>query len=195
MEREEVWRHVFEQRRELASILRSLTADEWAHDSLCAGWTVRDVAAHVIATPQVNSAKAYWDTVKARGAISKVGFADAKRRGAAPIEHILADYDRLTDRRHRLLGVSYRDVLCDVLVHTQDIVRPLGRSHSMPVAAAAVAADRARQLAWLFGSSKLLKEHRLVATDHDWARGKGPVIEAPMAELLMLSAGRLGRVS
>ena len=64
----------------------------------------------------------------------------------------------------------------------------------MPVEAAAVAADRARALSLLLGSRKTVRSVRMVATDLDWDRGKGPVVEGPMQELLMLCAGRQARV-
>ncbi|WP_247596029.1 MULTISPECIES: maleylpyruvate isomerase N-terminal domain-containing protein [unclassified Rhodococcus (in: high G+C Gram-positive bacteria)] len=35
------------ERRDLADYLDTLTEDEWEQQSLCSGWTVRDVVAHV----------------------------------------------------------------------------------------------------------------------------------------------------
>ena len=80
--------------------------------------------------------------------------------------------------------------LIDSLVHHQDIVRPLGLVHEMAPQAAAVAADRCRLLSGLMGSRALVRRVRLVATDLDWARGRGPTVRGPMQELLMLCAGR-----
>ena len=80
--------------------------------------------------------------------------------------------------------------LIDALVHHQDIVRPLGLRHDMDPVAAVVAADRLRKVALLFGTRRLVKGVRMVATDVDWERGQGPVIKGPMQELLMLCAGR-----
>ena len=40
------------------------------------------------------------------------------------------------------------------------------------------------------GTRRVVKSVRMVATDVDWARGQGPVVEGPMQELLMLCAGR-----
>src|SRR3954468_19555811 len=47
MDREDVWRAIDDQRRRLVELLEDLSDDEWDHPSLCAGWTVRQVAAHV----------------------------------------------------------------------------------------------------------------------------------------------------
>ena len=47
MDREDVWKGIDQQRRELVALLEDLSAKEWEQPSLCQGWTVRHVAAHV----------------------------------------------------------------------------------------------------------------------------------------------------
>ena len=48
MDREQAWEVIGDQRRALADLLAGLAADEWEQASLCDGWRVRDVAAHVV---------------------------------------------------------------------------------------------------------------------------------------------------
>jgi uncharacterized protein (TIGR03083 family) len=47
MNRDDVWRAIDDQRRRLVDLLEDLSDQEWEHPSLCQGWTVRQVAAHV----------------------------------------------------------------------------------------------------------------------------------------------------
>ena len=47
MDTDEVWRTIDQQRLELADLMETFTADEWDTPSLCVGWRVRDVAAHL----------------------------------------------------------------------------------------------------------------------------------------------------
>jgi len=47
MERSEVWTAIDGQRRALVHLLEDLSEQEWRQPSLCAGWTVRQVAAHL----------------------------------------------------------------------------------------------------------------------------------------------------
>lgn len=190
MDKDEVWRHIHEQRRALAAHLATLDADQWEQPSLCSGWTVRDVAAHVISTPQIGLGETLRLAPSLLRGYNQAIFRDVKRRGLATPDAILADYERFDGSRHRVPLTTVVDPLIDVLVHTQDILRPLGVEHHMPPDAAAVAADRARLAAPLFGTARLVRTHRLVATDTDWARGRGKVVEAPMEELLMLVTGR-----
>jgi uncharacterized Actinobacterial protein TIGR03083 len=47
MDLDEVWPAIDTQRLGLAEVLDRLTEQEWRHPSLCDGWTVRDVVAHL----------------------------------------------------------------------------------------------------------------------------------------------------
>jgi uncharacterized protein (TIGR03083 family) len=48
MERGEVWTAIDDQRRALLHLLGGLSEEEWRRPSLCEGWTVRQVAAHLV---------------------------------------------------------------------------------------------------------------------------------------------------
>ena len=195
MDEDTVWRHIHQQRRALADQLSRLDEDQWQHDSLCAGWTVRDVAAHVISTPGIGWPEVLRLTpsIVLRGYNGAI-FEDVRRRGRRSPAEILADYERYDGSRHHVPTTTHVEPLVDVLVHTQDILRPLGIDHAMPPDAAAAAADRARLLAPLMGSRRLVRGVRMVADDVDWARGHGPVVGGPMQELLMLCCGRDARL-
>ena len=47
MDLDQVWRVIDAQRLSLAGLLEQLSADEWRQPSLCTGWSIRDVAAHL----------------------------------------------------------------------------------------------------------------------------------------------------
>jgi hypothetical protein len=118
-------------------------------------------------------------------------FRETKRISEAQsTDQILADFETYATSRHKIATTTTVEPLLDALVHHQDIVQPLGLRHDMDPTAAAVAADRIRLLAPLMGTRRAIRGVRMVATDIDWDRGKGPVIEAPMQELLMRCAGR-----
>lgn len=193
MDRDEVWRHIHAERAALADTLGSLTAEQWAEPSLCAGWTVKDVAAHVISTPQIGIGEVAKMSLRNLGrGYNTMIFREVKRLGQQPVEQILADYATYAGSTHRVPVTTSIEPLIDALVHHQDIVRPLGLRHEPDPAAAAVAADRCRTLSPLMGSRRVVKGVRMVATDVEWTRGRGPTVEGPMQELLMLCAGRSG---
>lgn len=192
MDEPEVWRHIHAERAVLAATLAELPLEDWSHPTLCPGWTVHHVAAHVISTPQIG-----WSDIVAMSArnlgrgYNSMILREVQRLGARETrESILADFDKYAASTHHVPTTTSIEPLIDVLVHHQDIVRPLGLARAMPPDAAAVAADRLRRLSFLMGTRRLLRSVRLVATDVEWTRGAGPTISGPMQELLMICSGR-----
>lgn len=191
MERDRIWDHTIAARQSLAATLATLTPEEWDHPSLCGEWRVRDVAAHVIMGPQLTWRRSAVVLPHVWRGYNGMNAHLGRVFGSRPVAEILAQYDRYAGLRRGPAMVSDVEPLIDALVHTQDIVRPLGRTATMPPEAAAVTAARARSLAWLLGGrARASRRLRMVATDSDWSAGSGPTVEGPTAELLMLATGR-----
>lgn len=190
MDTDQVWAHIDAERLRLADVLDGLSEAQWATPSLCAGWTVRDVGAHLtmaqsrlrnILRPMVRARLDYNTMVResARGLPVTTDEIPAVLRGFA-------------GSRRKAPLVSDREPLIDVLVHSQDICVPLGIDHPMPVGAAAEAADRMVVLNRVrpIRLRSPLRGVRLVATDTDWTSGTGTEVSGPMSALVMLLAGR-----
>jgi uncharacterized protein (TIGR03083 family) len=189
MDEDAVWQVIHRERSQLADLLETLGPDEWEHPSLCADWSVRDVAAHVIGAAELTLGRAVVEVIRARGSLPKAVHDAAKRRAGRPTKQIIADFRRLDGSRHVLPGTTYRDALVDVLVHFQDIAVPLGRDHQMPLGPA----HEAVQHAWrsvAFRAKRRLSGFRLEATDTDWTAGEGQTLRGPVQALLLLVTGR-----
>lgn len=192
MDRDALWGHIHHERTALAITLRTLTPEQWQHPSLCEGWTIKDVAAHVISTPQMGFRRTMGLFARNLGrGYNTMIFRETKRMSEAQsTDEILAAFETYATSRRKVATTTTVEPLIDALVHHQDIVRPLGLRHDMDPAAAAVAADRLRLLAPLMGTRQVIRGVHMVATDVDWDRGKGRLVEASMQELLMLCGGR-----
>ncbi|MBO0841574.1 MAG: maleylpyruvate isomerase family mycothiol-dependent enzyme [Nocardioides sp.] len=191
MDVDTLWKHIHHERRALADTLADLSAEEWENASACPGWRVRDVAAHVISHPQISWGSLLGSLLRERPtSFDTMILRDARRRGRAPVEQILADYATYDGSRAHAPMTTPLEPLIDILVHSQDILRPLGRTHAMPVDAAAAAADRALTQGRFLGRPPGVQQVRMVATDTGWSHGDGPVVEGPIQELLLLCAGR-----
>ncbi|GAA3685868.1 maleylpyruvate isomerase family mycothiol-dependent enzyme [Nocardioides ginsengisoli] len=192
MDRATIWAHIHAERAALAATLADLDEADWAHDTLCPGWSVHDVAAHVISTPQIGWRQLPGMLARNLGrGYNTMIFREVKRLGAQETRaSILADFERYATSTHHVPTTTSVEPLIDALLHHQDIVRPLGRQRTMAPAAAVVAADRVRRLAPLMGTGRLVRGVRMVATDVDWERGRGPTVTGPIQELLMLASGR-----
>lgn len=190
MDVDEVWWHTHEQRRSLAALLGDLSDEEWTVPSLCQGWTVRDVAAHVMRSATVTPVEVAVALVRFGGRYNTLVAEDARRAARRPVAELMADFQRHDGSRRRPFGTSVTDPLLDVLVHTQDIAVPLGRSHPMPIEPGVVAARRAHRLGFLFADFALRRRVEIQATDADFTVGKGRLVEGPICAVLLLLTGR-----
>lgn len=189
MDSDTIWRHVDAQRAALADLLEGLPEPSWETPSLCAEWTVRDVAAHLTFSP-ARLREMLWPAVRA-GFRFDVMVRDSAIRSPLTHEEIIAVLRGFLGSRRRAPLVSEREPLLDILVHTQDIAVPLGIDRPMPLDAAVVATDRVIALTkGPFRLRRLPRGVRLVATDVDWAWGAGQRVEGEIRWLLLAVAGR-----
>jgi uncharacterized protein (TIGR03083 family) len=190
MDRDTVWWYVESQRLDLADLLEKLSPEEWEQPSLCPGWRVRDVAAHIISSPQARLLPTLGAVVRHRGSFDRMILAEGKRWGQAPTDDIVAQFRRYAGSRQHPVGTTHVDPLLDVLVHGQDIAVPLGMPRPMPAEAAAVAADHVWRRSFPFRARRRLHGYRLEATDIDWAVGHGLLVRGPIEAILVTLTGR-----
>ena len=191
MDREHSWQVITEQRLGLASMLDGLSDAEWEQPSLCAGWRVRDVAAHVAMAPQVPGLGSMLaDGVRARGSFHRLNHDVAVRYAGRPTRDIIVELRTFAGSRRLPVVTNYRNILFDILVHTQDIAIPLSRDYPMPSEAARAGANRVWTMGWPFWARRRLRGLRMMATDTDWSVGAGVELGGPIAMLLLLLTGR-----
>lgn len=189
MDRDEVWRTIDQQRTELADLMETFTETDWQTPSLCDGWRVRDVAAH-LTLAQMGILPALGAVIRARGSFDRMVHDTAVRQAERPVEDFPVLLRAMVGSRKKAPFVSDLEPMLDQLVHGQDMAVPLGRSREMPAEAAATAATRAWSMGFPFHARKRLGGFTLTATDHPWSVGRGTVVEGPIRALLMLVTGR-----
>jgi hypothetical protein len=107
---DDVWRGIDDLRRRLVELLEDLSEQEWRQPSLCEGWTVRQVAAHVALQNMTRSemARSVLAMVRAGGLNGGIREA-ACRHALLPTERIIAEIrDQIGIWRPLPLG-NYRD--------------------------------------------------------------------------------------
>jgi uncharacterized protein (TIGR03083 family) len=185
------WRVIEQERRSLAALLEGLTDEQWNSPSLCDGWRVKDVAAHVALAPQ---APGPWsmlvEGVRAGGRFHKINHDVSVRHAERPGADLVAELREHAASRRLPKVTNYRNILFDILVHGQDIAIPLGIQREMPKDAARAGIERVWTMGWPFGVKRPLKRFRFTATDVDWAAGGGPEVSGPVEALLLLLTGR-----
>ena len=193
LDREQAWQVIDAQRLSLAGLLDELSEHEWEQPSLCGGWTVRDVAAHMT-LQQLSARAAIAMMLRYRGDTDRAIREFARQRAAAlSTGQIIAAIRAMTGSRRHNFGVTYRETLIDILIHAQDVAIPLGRRHPLPPEAVAAAVTRIWTMRWPppFPASRTMQRFQVTATDTAWTAGHGPAVQAPISAILLLSAGRL----
>lgn len=177
------------ERRDLADHLESLAEDEWRRPSLCEGWSVRDVAAHVSAYDALGWPGTLARFAGSRFSLDRCNQALVERDRGVPTEQLVARLREHADPRGITALFGCAIALTDGLLHHQDIRRALGHPRTVPgerLVAALSFLPRARVLP----APANLRGLRAVATDLDWWHGSGPEVRGPGEALLVAFAGR-----
>jgi uncharacterized protein (TIGR03083 family) len=190
MDVDAVWNHIHTEREHLARLLAELPADGWGHPTLCTGWAVRHVAAHVISSAEASPGDVVAMMWRGQGNFNRALYREGLRLGSRPPDEILAAFERNRESRHHPLGTTRWEPLLDALVHTQDIVLPLGLNYTMPIEAAHAAAGRVWSRSFPFFARRRLRHFQLIADDTEWMVGSGAEVRGPMSSLLLLLTGR-----
>ena len=197
MNEDDVWAAIDSQRLRTVDLLEKLSDDEWRDPSLCKGWTVRDVAAH-LTLQQLGLGAAMRSAIthpSSLGGVNRMIRTSARIRADQPAERLIAEIRAMVGSRRHVVGVTSLETLTDILLHGQDIAIPLQRELEMPTGASAVAATRVwaqhgKRVARVFDTVPI-QGFRLTATDVPWSVGQGREIQGAIAALLLLLTGRL----
>ncbi|GAB3657961.1 maleylpyruvate isomerase family mycothiol-dependent enzyme [Actinocorallia lasiicapitis] len=184
------WRIIDTERASLAELFEGLSDEQWETPSLCAGWRMRELAAHLGSGPNARWGPILREAVRARGSFDRLVDNVTKDAARAPRDEIMATLNGTVGSRRLAPGQKLSYALLDVLVHGQDLAIPLGIERPMPPTAARDSAELTWRMGRPFHARKRLRGYRLVATDLPWTAGDGPEIRGPIAALLLLVTGR-----
>lgn len=190
--RDSIWPVVHDERRALLEDLVDLDDSKWETPSLCAGWAVRDVVAHLAAS----------------AALSRVGFAREFVRAGFNVNRIIERQVALAREQYASASLTaLRSTvnhsvsppaplitrIIEIIVHGEDIRRPLGINHSYSTSligdAIAYLAD-GRYSHRYSGGTRHLRGLTLSATDAAFSVGNGPLVKGPAVALLLAASGR-----
>jgi uncharacterized protein (TIGR03083 family) len=177
----------YDERRDLAAYLRTLSDADWRAPTLCTEWSVKDVVSHVVSYEELSVLGLLQRFV--RGGIvraNEVGVRDFAAYTPARLMDFLEAHLRpqgLTSGFGGMIG------LVDGTVHHQDIRRALGHPRSIP-------AERLERILPTIpgnprlGAGRRIRGLHLRATDVAWEHGDGPEVSGTGEALLMAMTGR-----
>lgn len=177
--------------RELAALVDDLSAldpRQWRSTTLCADWDVEEVVAHLGAAATTTRLGWIRSIVAARF--------DADVHNRRRLEEFRGATPHETLERFRHVGTITLPVksspagLGEVIVHAEDIRKPLGLRHTPDAAGLLAVARFFATKDFAVNSRTLVKGLALRATDADFREGSGPEVRGPLLSLVMVMAGR-----
>ncbi|MEV6281251.1 maleylpyruvate isomerase family mycothiol-dependent enzyme [Kribbella sp. NPDC051770] len=178
------------ERTDLVAVLRNLSAADWDRPTLCEGWRVRELVAHIVMPYRYSTPRFLLGMLKSRRNFNRL----ANRQAAADAAALAADEltKTLEDNIHHQWkppGGGYEGALSHDVIHGLDLTVALGIDRHVPLDRLAVVLAGAgeKQLKY---SGVDLTGTRLQATDLDWSLGTGEVEEDTAENLLLRISGR-----
>lgn len=187
---QDVWPIVHAERAALIDDLGQVEGARWDEPSLCPGWTVHVVAAHLVDSARTMRLGFVIGLARARFDVDRQNARGVQRhRGATPGETLQRLRDVATRRSTPPAPLDSR--LVEEVVHGEDIRRALGITHVYaPEAVLRSLRLQARTPGSFGGAKELVSGVRLTATDADLSLGDGPEVTGPALSLLLAVSGR-----
>lgn len=186
-----VYDMIVDERLRAADLLAGLTDEQRGQPSLCAGWTMHDIAAHLVSFLRFGQLKLYLGIVTTAADIDRVNIMLTRRFARRSSDTLLGQLRRWSGSRITIPRSGYDPVLTDIVLHDLDIRRPLG-----------IARQPVEERLWVafqhlttkpspgFAMGHRLHGLRVVAEDTGWTSGDGPEVRGGAEDLLLAIGGR-----
>jgi uncharacterized protein (TIGR03083 family) len=183
------WPLMHAERAALAEDLAGLAEERWATQSLCDQFTVRQVLAHLTAGASLNPVRWLAGVIRCRF--------DFDRQVVMRLDEQMGDTPADTLARFRAVitrttkpPLAIGAMLGEIIVHGEDIRRPLGIKRDYPVATVTAVAGYYQGSDMPALTRKRIRGLRLAATDGPFTAGDGPEVSGTTLALVMAMAGR-----
>jgi uncharacterized protein (TIGR03083 family) len=179
------------ERRDLAGTLAGLAPAAWDTPSLCAGWRVREVVAHMTMPFRYSPQQFGQEMAEAHGDFDKMAdraaCRDAEQLPAAELVRMLRENENF---RWEPPGGGLVGALTHDAIHGLDIAVPLGTGRRVPGDSVRTVLDTMTRpgAPGYFGTD--LTGVQLVAGDMDWSYGAGPAVSGLAQDLALVLFGR-----
>ena len=181
--------HVHAERERLAELLAGLTDEQWDSPSLCAGWRVREVVAHITMPFRTRLPQFLVGLAAARFSFNRyadrAARADAERMSGA---ELLASLRANVANPWQPPGGGAAGALSHDTIHGLDITEPLGLPAPPVERIALVLANANPRSLSYFGVD--LTGIQLRGVDADVLLGQGKPVDLPVKDILLTITGR-----
>lgn len=174
----------------LASLLADATEAQWDTPSLCDGWRVREVIAHMTMAARYPEEKFMAELRRCEFDFTRLSNEIAARDAGLPAGELVAGLRSEVMRHWAPPGGGYHGALNHAVIHGLDATVPLGAPRLTPDDTIRVVLDdlTSGDIHGNFGVS--IEGRRLRATDLDWSYGSGATLSGTAADLALAMCGR-----
>jgi uncharacterized protein (TIGR03083 family) len=185
------WERVAAERGALVDLFAGLADDQWAVPSLCPGWTVKHVLAHLVSALDSGFGLRLKATVAGRGRAPAVIEALVRAYIDRPTAELVAAYGDHVDSHFAPPGLGWRASLTDVMVHRMDAAVPLSIDPQRPPGSWRPVLDFLTSGIPMLGSIRSGRPKvSWRTTDLEWSSGSGPEVAGPADAVGITIAGR-----
>lgn len=174
----------------LADLLEGAADAQRDTPSLCAGWRVREVVAHMTMAARHSEEQFMTELRRCGLDFGRLSNELAARDAELPPGELLAGLRSEVMQHWTPPGGGWHGALNHVVIHGLDVTVPLGVPRRPPDATIRVVLDDLTRggVDAHFGTS--IEGRRLQATDLDWSCGSGPALRGAAEDLALLLCGR-----
>jgi uncharacterized protein (TIGR03083 family) len=184
------WEAITADRQSFATYLASLSADDWNTPSWCAGWSVKDVVAHLLVTPTMSKGQIFRAFAGSGFNLDKMTSKLVAGMRSMPAQ-AMVDKVRSTAGVHSAPpGLKPIGVLAETLVHAADIAGTVGKPISFPADHSVMTLEHLKNVQPVLGCKKRIAGLTMRATDVSWSTGEGPAVEGTAQALMAAMTGR-----
>lgn len=153
-----------------------------------------DVVPHTMAYLDRTRRHLFFEMLRHRWNVDRLNASALDRFATQPPEQTVTQMRRGAEPRGAGALYGGRVALIECLIHQQDVRRPLGCCRAVPQDRIRVSLNFAR-MSPVIGGARRTRGLRLVATDMDWAAGRGPDVRGTGEALLLAMTGRFEAVA
>jgi len=186
---EDTWNMIHDERTRSADMLESLSSEQWTANTLCAGWNVRQVAAHMMIASEQTTGHFLKGLIGSGFRFDTMTRRDVGRASALSPGEIIARIRARTTTTNKPPAPAMA-MLGEVVVHGTDIRQPLSIDDDTSLDAKLACLNMFKNSNFPVPGKKTIEGLRLRATDSDWSHGSGPEVSGPTLALLMAMVSR-----
>lgn len=174
-------------RLDFADLIDGLTDEQLAAESWCEGWTILNLAGHVVSFVEMSLPQIRSSIAKSGDDVDKAWMANALKYSEQGADQIVKKLRANARKRFPIKSAPAEDIAGDVAVHTQDVRRSLGLNGDLDpdVLLMALQMCTSHPQSDLFVPPEDIAGLRLEATDTDWSFGSGDLVSGTGEAILM----------